>query len=60
MNGVKIGLGFGIFPFGLPDPQTICAYAERAEDLGIDSVWLSDHLVSRQPSLEISTVFAPM
>jgi probable F420-dependent oxidoreductase len=55
---VKIGIGFGLFAGGLPSPETICNYAERAEDLGIDSIWLSDHLVSRRPALEIATVMA--
>src|SRR5215470_12993838 len=55
---VRIGIGFGLFVGGLPDAATICSYAERAEDLGIDSIWLSDHLVSRRPSLEIASVMA--
>jgi len=42
----------------MPSPDMICAYAERAEELGIDSIWLSDHIVSRRPSLEISAVMA--
>lgn len=57
MSSVHIGIGFGIFPFGLPSPETICAYAERAEDLGIDSIWLSDRIVSR-PSLDVACVMA--
>ena len=58
MAGIKIGIGFGIWRQGLPTPETICAYAERAEDLGIDSIWLSDHIVSREPSLDTSCVMA--
>lgn len=57
MKTTRIGIGFGIFPFGLPSPETICAYAERAEDLGIDSIWLSDRIVSR-PSLDVACVMA--
>ncbi len=53
-----IGIGFGLWRFGMPSPETICLYAERAEDLGIDSIWLSDHVVSRQPDLDISCVMA--
>jgi alkanesulfonate monooxygenase SsuD/methylene tetrahydromethanopterin reductase-like flavin-dependent oxidoreductase (luciferase family) len=41
MSGITIGIGFGGGRFGLPSPQTLCEYAERAEDLGIDSIWLS-------------------
>ena len=44
MSGIKIGIGFGGGRLGLPSPETICAYAERAEDLGIDSIWLSDRI----------------
>ncbi|HUI28220.1 MAG TPA: LLM class flavin-dependent oxidoreductase [Candidatus Kryptonia bacterium] len=58
MGGIKIGIGFGLFRLGMPSPETICAYAERAEDLGIDSIWLSDHIAGRQPHLEISCVMA--
>jgi len=58
MNGIKIGIGFGLSRLGLPSPETIVAYAERAEDLGIDSIWLSDHIVSRQPHLDIACVMA--
>jgi probable F420-dependent oxidoreductase len=58
MSAIKIGIGFGLWRLGMPTPETICAYAERAEDLGIDSIWLSDHIVSRHPHLEISCVMA--
>jgi probable F420-dependent oxidoreductase len=58
MSGIKIGIGFGLWRLGMPDPHTICAYAERAEELGIDSIWLSDHIVSRQPHLDIACVMA--
>lgn len=58
MGGIKIGVGFGLWRLGMPSPETICSYAERAEDLGIDSIWLSDHIVSRNPELEISCIMA--
>lgn len=58
MGKIKIGIGFGLWRLGMPSPETICSYAERAEDLGIDSIWLSDRIVSRQPTLEISCVMA--
>jgi probable F420-dependent oxidoreductase len=58
MNGVKIGIGFGLWRLGMPSIDTICAYGERAEDLGIDSIWLSDHIVARQPDLDISCIMA--
>ena len=58
MSGIKIGIGFGLWQLGMPSPDTICAYVERAEDVGIDSIWLSDHIVSRNPSLDIACVMA--
>jgi len=58
MSGIRIGIGFGASRLGLPSPEVICAYAERAEDLGIDSIWLSDRVASRQPQLDIACVMA--
>jgi len=58
MSTIRIGIGFGLSRLGMPDPETICRYAERAEDLGIDSIWLSDHIVGHEPSLDIACVMA--
>ena len=58
MSGIRIGIGFGGFRLGLPDADAICAYAERAEDLGIDSIWLSDRVTTSQPHLDIACVMA--
>ena len=58
MNGVKIGIGFGLWNHGLPDAESICGYAELAEAAGLDSLWLSDHIVTRNPTLDISCLFA--
>ena len=58
MSGVKIGIGFGLWGLGLPSPDTICDYAERAEDMGIDSIWLSDHIVARNPSFDTACIMA--
>ena len=59
MSGIKIGIGFGLWRLGMPSPDTICSYAERAEDVGIDSIWLSDQVVSQQiPDLDITCTMA--
>ncbi len=58
MGNVKIGIGFGGGRQGLPTPRDVCAFAERAEALGIDSIWLSDRVSSRQPQLDITCVMA--
>jgi probable F420-dependent oxidoreductase len=55
---IKIGVGFSISRAGIPDAREICAFAERVEALGIDSIWPSDHIVSRQPSLDVHCLMA--
>jgi len=57
MSGIKIGIGFG-GRLGLPSPEILCRYAERAEELGIDSIWLSDRVAGAQPHLDIGCVMA--
>src|SRR5215468_5097426 len=57
MSGIKIGIGFG-GRLGLPSPATLCTYAERAEELDIDSIWLSDRVAGAQPQLDIGCVMA--
>ena len=56
MSGIAIGIGFGTARTGVPTPAEICSYAERAEDLGIDSIWLSDRITGAQ--LDIACVMA--
>ncbi len=58
MSGIKIGIGFGGGRLGLPSPAAISAYAERAEDLGIDSIWLADRITAGHPHLDIACVMA--
>lgn len=57
MSKVRIGIGFG-GRLGVPSAEEIGAFAERAEDLGIDSIWLSDRITSSQPQLDIALVMA--
>jgi probable F420-dependent oxidoreductase len=58
MPGVKIGIGFGQWKYGLPEPELLCRSAELAEEVGLDSLWLSDHIVTRNPTLDITCLFA--
>ncbi|HZP46729.1 MAG TPA: LLM class flavin-dependent oxidoreductase [Candidatus Binataceae bacterium] len=58
MSGIKIGIGFGQWQYGLPAPEQLCQYAEAAEAVGLDSIWLSDHIVTRNPTLDITCLFA--
>src|SRR5437879_13186320 len=54
MNEIKIGVGFGLWRLGMPSPKMIAKVAEQAEDWGLDSFWLSDHLMA--PSAELDVV----
>ncbi len=58
MKGIKIGIGFGHWQYGLPEPELLCGFAETAEAVGMDSIWLSDHIVTRNPNLDITCLFA--
>jgi len=53
MKQVKIGIGFGLWRLGMPAAETIVSVAERAEDWGLDSFWLSDHLLAPSPELDV-------
>jgi probable F420-dependent oxidoreductase len=53
MKQIKVGVGFGLWRLGMPSPETIVNVAERAEDWGLDSFWLSDHLLSPSPELDV-------
>ena len=53
MKQVKIGVGFGLWRLGMPSAQAIAQVAERAEDWGLDSFWLSDHLLAPSPELDV-------
>jgi len=54
MKQIKVGVGFGLFRLGLPSVATISTVAEKAEEWGLDSFWLSDHLLA--PSAELDVV----
>ena len=52
---VRIGLGLAGFPF--TSPSAFLDWIDLCEDSPIDSVWLSERLVSPQPVLEPLTAF---
>lgn len=58
MSHLAIGIGAGPFGAGLPDHEWICRYVERADTLGIDSIWLPDHAISKQPGLDTTVVLS--
>jgi probable F420-dependent oxidoreductase len=54
---VRIGLGFAAFPFS--GPEAFWRWVDACEDSPVDSVWLSERMVSRQLFLEpLSTLAA--
>src|SRR6202161_3206130 len=53
MKQIKVGVGFGLFRLGMPTADTIARVAERAEEWGLDSFWLSDHLLAPSPELDV-------
>src|ERR1700719_4445951 len=53
MKQIKVGVGFGLFQLGMPTAQAIAQVAERAEEWGLDSFWLSDHLLAPSPELDV-------
>jgi len=53
MKHVKVGVGFGLWRLGMPSTAQITRVAEQAEDWGLDSFWLSDHLLSPSPELDV-------
>lgn len=58
IDEVTIGVGIGSFTEGLPDPETVFRYVERADELGIDSLWMPDHVISEAPSLDPSVLMS--
>lgn len=58
MTKIRIGVGYAAARGAVHSPEALMSYAERLEDLGIDSVWPSDHIVSRQPSLDVNLIMS--
>ena len=49
---VRIGIGFGGWPFPHKDPSLLWEYVDACEELDIDSLWLSDRIVSEAMNVE--------
>jgi probable F420-dependent oxidoreductase len=54
--GNKIGVGFGSFPF--ESIKTFRRWLDGCEDGGIDSIWQSDRILSKQPYHEPLTLLS--
>src|SRR5687768_14116473 len=55
METIKLGIGFGGWRLGTPSAATIFELIDKAEAWGIDSIWLSDHIVDVGAHAELDT-----
>ena len=58
MGSIKMGIGFGLWQQGIPAAATLFEYIDKAEAWGIDSVWLSDHMIGERPEVAIIPMMA--
>lgn len=49
---VRVGVGIAGWPFPEQEPEALFQYAERCEQLGVDSLWLSERMAGPTPFLE--------
>jgi len=56
--GVRVGLGIAAFPF--ENPRAFFRWVDLCEEGGVDSLWQTDRLVSREPHLEALSVMAAL
>src|SRR6187399_707818 len=54
---MSIGIGLGIAGFPFSGPKAFLSWIDLCEGRGVDSVWLSERVVSRAPALELMTTF---
>ena len=54
---MSIGIGLGLAGFPFSTPKAFLNWIDLCEERGVDSVWLSERIVSRQPQLELMTTF---
>ncbi len=54
---MSIGIGLGIAGFPFSGPKPFLSWIDLCEERGVDSVWLSERIVSRAPGLELMTTF---
>ena len=54
---MSIGIGLGIAGFPFSGPKAFLSWIDLCEGRGVDSVWLSERVVSRSPALELMTTF---
>ncbi len=58
MSNIAIGVGYGNFYEGLPEPPEMFRFMDRADELGIDSIWMPDHVISTNPEIDPALLMA--
>lgn len=58
MGSIKMGIGLGLWQKGMPTAETMYEYIDKAELWGIDSVWLSDHMMGERSEVSIVPMMA--
>ena len=58
MESIKMGIGFGLWQQGMPDAATLFEYIDKAEAWGIDSIWLSDHMLGERSEIALMPMMA--
>ena len=54
---MSIGIGLGIAGFPFSSPRAFLGWIDLCEDRGVDSVWITDRLISSSPMLEPLAAF---
>ena len=57
---IRIGVGLGQWPFAEKGPEALLDFVDYCESLDIDSLWLSDRIISSAVTLEPITFLAYM
>ena len=57
---MAIGLGLGLARFPFDNAQDYWRWVEQCESGGVDSIWQSDRLISKQPMLECLSTMAAL
>jgi probable F420-dependent oxidoreductase len=57
---VKVRVGVGTAGFAFDHARDFFAFAERCEELGVDSLWQSDRLIGAEPQLEAMAAMASL
>jgi len=55
---MKVGITVGTNYAGVPTPDAFFHFIDRVEELGLDSLWVGDHIAWTNPTLEALTVLA--